>query len=661
MFEAGLRPAYVEGVSNLMLGDSVWYESDAESVAGLLGAEATRLLHEDEGRLANLERNLQMYGGTRARCIRPWQSPLNLRGSVEGAWNADKLRLNVVRAATDTVTAKVGKLRPRPTFLTDGGDWSTQRRAKNLQRFMDGAYHQADVYELSMDCFRDAMVLGTGVIHPYADGQRVAAERVPCWELFVDRADGLYGKPRCLLRIKWVARNQISSLYPGHESADVDPTTKTYDTDVVGAVREGYVRVIEAWCLPVCPQDEIGQYDKRSDAKHYDRDYCAHHGRHVVLVGAGVACDEDWACREFPFTFLYWSKPQQGFWGDAAIKEVFGLQVEINKLLQFIQEAMQKTAQPFVMRRKGAIITPAEVTNLVAQVYDVETDGGPLSEAFQIVSFQSVHPQVMQHLWMLYSKAFEILGSNQLAASASAPPGLESGRALEQLAEEHSERFMTVSRHFEYVFGEATARQLIRVAKEIDASLKAAGKAEGYVIRAPNGRATIKLKWQDVEIDEDGFIIQVFPTSVLPTTPAARIQEVERMAAAQWVSPTEARRMLDFPDLRADTDLATADHDNLMRQLELMLEDGQSVQPEPYQDLAEAIRVAQQSILRAQAEGAPEDHIDLVRDFISLAEGLLKRTQVPNPAPPVGAFSAAPAGAPPGAPNAVPPGATPTI
>jgi hypothetical protein len=67
--------------------------------------------------------------------------------------------------------------------------------------------------------------------------------------------------------------------------------------------------------------------------------------------------------------------------------------------------------------------------------------------------------------------------------------------------------------------------------------------------------------------------------------------------------------------------------------------------------------VAQQSILWAQAHGAPEANIDLVRDFITAAEGLLKRTQNPNPAIPAGVFANVSAPTP--TPGTVGPGAGP--
>lgn len=635
-----------------MHGQGCWYEASAKEVAGELAGEAQRVMNDDTARIGRLEGYLRLYGGTKARVLRPWQNPSTVESDSFGG-QADALRLNVVKAALDTVTAKVGKIRPRPTFLTDGGDFSMQLRAKNLQRFMDGAYHQSDCYEAGLGLFRDAMICGTAALHSYRHGKRICVEQTPIWELYVDRADALYGRPRCLYRIKWVAQNQVRTLYPKARDAEVDADAREAGT----RDNPGYVRVVEAWCLPTCPPEDCGQYDKRSDTKDYAFDRCAMNGRHVVLAGNVVVADEDWAYPSFPYVFLHWSKPQQGFWGDSAITEVAGLQVEINKLLQFIQEAMQKTAQPMVFVHPNALISPMEVSNLVGQVFKVESDVS-LNDAVVVQTFQSVHPQVMQHLWMLYSKAFEILGSNQLAASASAPPGLESGRSLEVLAEEHSERFMVASRHFEHVLGELQARQFIRVAKEIDEHIKECGDTEGYVIRAPNGRAAIKLKWGDVNIDEDGFVMQVFPTSVLPTTPAAKIQEVERLSEAGWISPQEARRLLDFPDMRADTDLATADRDNLSRQLELMLEQGEAVMPEPYQDLEQAVRVGTQSILRAHIDGVPEENIDLVRDFITMCEALLKRTQTPNPAmpAPTADAAAAPAQAPqvPGAPAPAP-------
>jgi hypothetical protein len=187
-----------------------------------------------------------------------------------------------------------------------------------------------------------------------------------------------------------------------------------------------------------------------------------------------------------------------------------------------------------------------------------------------------------------------------------------------------------------------SARRLLLQAKLLDTALRDAGRG-GFKLRSPEARYSLELEWAKVSVDPDDYITQVFDTSVLPTLPSARAQEVERMQAAGWIEPDEARRLLDFPDLDQSNSLATADYDNLLWQFEQMLEHGRSVLPEPYQNLDRALRLGQASVLRAQRDGVPEDHIDKLRDFIAVVVEMLAP---PEPPP-----------APPGAP---PPGGTPT-
>jgi hypothetical protein len=84
-----------------------------------------------------------------------------------------------------------------------------------------------------------------------------------------------------------------------------------------------------------------------------------------------------------------------------------------------------------------------------------------------------------------------------------------------------------------------------------------------------------------------------------------------------------------------------------------MLEDGQSIVPEPYQDLEKAARWATASILRAQADGVPSENVERVRDFVTACDALKamalatqKALDATAPQPP-----APPGGAPPGQPQ----------
>lgn len=611
------------------ISDAPWWRSKG-SPGVALNATVQKLLELDEPRQARMDDMFRLYGGTRLLGIRPWEEPTDLKPYERE--QANSLRLNVCAAVIDTLTSKVGKLRARPTFLTQGGAWDLKLKAKKLQKFMDGAYHQSDTYEISPDVFRDALVFGTGVFHPYGAGKRVANERVPSYEFVVDPRDAMYGKPRNLYRVKWVSRECVAEDFGDDVLAEAGSEAQTTAEDTPG--REGYVRVVEAWRLPA----EDYAYDaKLANAQEFPKG-C---GRRVLQVGDKTVEHDAWHAQEFPFVFVYWKKPTQGFWGDSIIRELVGLQVEINKLLQATQEAMQLVGQPWVLKRDTAVLSPGQPVNKIAQVYNIDSNAPSLEEAIKVVTFNPMPPQVIQHIWALYDKAFEIAGINSLSASATAPAGMESARGLERLSDAQSDRFMTLSRHFEYCVGEALARQFIRVAKELDETLKG-----GFSIRAPGERkASEDLRWKDVALDEDGYLIQVFPTSTLPTEPSARVAEVERLANNQWVDKEEARSLIALPDLDSSNDYATADRDNLERQLCDMLEHGKSVIPEPYQDLGKALTMAQQALLRAGADGAPSDNLDLVRNFITACEGLM-----PPPPPP-------PAPAPP--PGMAPPGAMP--
>ena len=579
-----------------------WYlvkRKDAATVSQRLNAQVSKIWWLDGPRLDRYEKYYRLYGGARLLSIRPWDMPTDINTAPsQNSVIEDALRLNVVKASIDTVTSKVGKARPRPTFQVNGGDFKARQRAKLLQKFADGAYHTTDAYELGAQMFRDGMIFGTGVMHPYGAAGRMCAERVFPWEMFVDPADALYGTPRCLYRIKYIDYDIARSRY-GYDPTDLSREAMGYDD-----YHKGFARIVEGWCLPV---PKYGSTDVEP-------------GRHVMVIGDKVICDEEWDSPTFPFVFFHWSLPIQGFWGDSAVREVAGIQIEINSLIQSIQDSMTKVGKPFVFKMDDVIVSPANIGNIPAQFINVDPKslgGRSVDEALKVVTFQPAHPTVIQHVWSLYSKAFEILGSNQLAASATAPAGLESGRALEQLSDEHSERFMTVSRHYEWVMGKALVVQMMRVAEELDDIVPG-----GFSLNAPGQRDNLRIKWREVVMDPDSYTHQVFPTSVLPTTPGARIEEVQRLSDAQWIDRETAMRLLQLPDLQSENDLVSADADLLDRQLSEMLEDGTPHTPYPYQNLKRAAVRTQQAIMRGQADGVPEAHLDCARDFLAMVEAL---------------------------------------
>lgn len=598
-----------------------WYRESDAKVAQAVLSTALYIYDSDNLRLGGYDVYLRMYGGSRTSAYGPMQS---LRGhpsrSTASALTGDQierllsggkspLRMNLGKSAVDTLSARVGQIKPRTTFLTTRGDWSLQRKAKYLQMFVDGVYHQSDAYIVAGDVFRDSMVLGTGVMTPYVTGAgtknpRFGLERSPAWEWFVESGDGEYGKPACLYRIRWVSREKIRRA--GWDKA-VDAGRQNKDS------ADDMARVVEAWFRP-----EHADNEPTEDAFKLKDVY--KRGRHVLCVEDTTIVDEFYPWDEFPAVFFHWNRPVSGFWCDTpALKEVMGIQIEINKLLAKVQRSMTKVGQPMVFIPSSANMAESEFSNEEAKMWKYDGSTAP-----SVTSFQPVSPQILSHLWELWRKGFEILGLSELQASAQAPAGMESARGLERLSEQSVLRFKKISEDWQFALAEDLTRRFIRLAKATDSDTPG-----GLKIRSPGSKRSFVIVWKDVAIDEDGALMQTFNTTTLPTEPAARIQEVERLQNAGFVQQDTAMALLDMPDVQSETDFVTADRDNLMWQLEQMLEDGVAVTPDPYQDLTRAVAMTQNAVLRAQSEGCPEKNIVLARNFTEMCKAMLQPPEEP--------------------------------
>src|SRR5437899_6152655 len=98
---------------------------------------------------------------------------------VVGCFQLGKVRHLRQLMAIHNFRSYLAKNKPRPLFITAGGDYKIQRKAKKLTSFVEGVFFENEAYTLGVQAFRDACVLGDGIIHVYADAKgRVRFERV---------------------------------------------------------------------------------------------------------------------------------------------------------------------------------------------------------------------------------------------------------------------------------------------------------------------------------------------------------------------------------------------------------------------------------------------------------------------------------------------------
>jgi len=524
----------------------------------------------------------------------------------EGAGRHRPVTFNVIKSMCDTVQAKIAKNRPRCTFLTSGGDFSQQRKGKLLEKFCDGQFYRTKIYEKAPEVFLDACVFGTGVLKVYEHNSDIICERVFPEEIIVSIEEAKYKNPRSMFQVKAVPRDVLTHTYP--EYADQIRQANTYETEEYNAgsnVNE-MVRVVEAWHLPSIE----GAPD----------------GRHVICLDSVTLLDEGYDRNYFPFIFLRWSDRLLGFWGQGLAEQLMGIQLEINTLLQNIQQQMH-LAKPKVFLETGSQIADHQINNEEWGIVDYV--GNP--PVFYVP--KTVSGEVFSHLDRLFNRAYQIAGVSELAAMSKKPAGLESAVALREFSDIETERFMIVAQNYENMFLEA-ARQMIDLARGI------AERGDDYAVVSSGDRYIEQIDWRDIDLREEQYVMKIWPTSLLPQTPAGKLQKVIELAQSGIIQdPGTILKLLDYPDIEAVTQYMTADQDEIDMLIENMVDKGEYVQPEPYSNLALSVKRVQQAYLRAKINRVPEERMALLRRYIEDCMALMAtmaqaaQPQAPAPSP----------------------------
>ena len=575
-----IRTEYVGPVSQAEGIKSRWWREDENNMGMNAYAVANKIKENQSYRLTNNLRYARLYSNLELLGLQAGTYARTVGNGVE-----QRVTFNVIRQCIDTVSNKIARNRPRPLFLTSGGDWKLKKRAKNLTKFIDGLFDMQRVYPTANQCFVDACTFGTGVMHIYSEDSKVCFERVLPDEILVDDAEGIYGDPRQLHRTKYVHREMlldVEGLSEGAKIAILDaPVGMPGDNTSVYA--GDLVAVVESWHL-------------RSSPKAKD-------GKHCIAIKGVTLFAEDYDKDYFPFVFFRWAPSIIGFYGTGIAEEILGIQLEINKILRNITKAIALVALPRVFVENGSQVNTAHLNNQVSAI--VKYTGKP--PVFDTPT--GMNNEVYAHLDRLYNKAFEIVGVSQLSATSKKPSGLDSGVALREFNDIESERFAVIGQRWEQFFIDIAAQA-------VDNATDLYTHENDLEVKVPGKSFIEKIKWSEVSLPNDAYIMRCFPSSILPTTPAGRLQVVQELIQGGFLSKEEGLALLDFPDLERQLNLSNAAIDDVMEQLEKIVEDKKYDTPEMYQNLQLAVKLGQSAYLKARNDNQPADVQELLRRYI---------------------------------------------
>lgn len=515
----------------------------------------------------------------------------NTFNSMQSRWTSR----NVIKSCIDTATSKIGKSRPRPVLQTEGGSYSQQQRAKGLTQVLDGQFAQMDIYDKGAAIFRDGGIFGVGCLKftLNTDVGTVECERVLPDEIIVDDADSIYGMPTQIHHRKYVSRQLLATKYPqyraqilGAQSAFTDLGARTSNIDLV--------RVVESWKLRSGPTAKDGKVA-------------------LCIDGATLRVDA-WDKDYFPFKFWRWCDRVAGFWGLGIAEELYGVQLEINKLLRNIQLAQHLVAVPRVFVQNGTMVS-SKIDNTIGAV--VKYTGAQPT----FMTAQAMSSEIYSHLQWLVQSAYDQVGISQLSATAMKPAGLDSGVALREYQDIESERFYVVGQKWEKFYLDCA-----NVVIDLMRDLMEMGKNPTVKVQDKDFLKTIK--WEDVDLPNEKFILRMFAANILPTTPAAKLAKVQELMQSGLIPMEEGLKLLDFPDFKAYRNQVLASSDLTDKMIDSIITNGKYIAPESKMDLAKAKSVGQQRYLEAKLDGVSPSRLSLLNRWLLAIDGMLPAAPV---------------------------------
>lgn len=592
---------------------SAWWQSPPEQLASRVIETTQALLKAQMVRTTNGFAHARLYGGLSPSLLLGFSTVGFTDASAVDEVAVPRSPLNIVRSVVGTLASMVADEHVGVTFLTSDGSLDDRQSAKDLEAWTDGCFYLSDWERVSIKVVIDALVHGTGVARIGMDSGVPYAHRYLPYEVLVDDMDGRDGYPSQLIHRRLVQRAALCAIYPDLEE-QIEQLPRYTQRQSISVGIGDCVEVAEAWHLP--SGKDTGD------------------GRHVLCAEGLTLLDEEWEHPAFPFVVLRYEESQTGFWGSGLAELLMPLQGMVNSAVMAARESMDAATFKIAIEA-GSKIVQSQINNRIAGVIEYTNKPPTMMETPPVIQ------QFISTIEWAKGEAFALAGISQMSSQSLKPAGLDSGRALRAYSDIESKRFAA--------FGAAVKRMHVEAAARfIDAARTSVDDVE---VPARVKDRFRKVSWKKIALPPDSYSIRPYPINALAKDPAQRIQTLTEMTQAGWLTPPQAARAVDYPDVQAAIAPFIAMEEFLDWQMSKLLA-GESVQPDPVIPLQAQLARAQATYARAATELEPDDkRLAALRIFLEVASA-----QSQPPAPPPPGAPGPDAGAGPGAPPPVPGG-----
>lgn len=522
----------------------------------------------------------------------------------------DRATMNVIQSVIDTKVSRIAQSKPRPLFLTNGGDYKNMDLSEQMNRFIQGELFQVKAYEKGQDFLRDSEVWGSGwwkIIE--TQDHKVGLERKLLTDLLFDPNDAFYGSPRCLYEFKIIDREvaidmvQKNAKSSQNAKSKIERAEQAYIDNSNDSQRttSDQIMLVEAYRLPSCID--------------------AGDGCHVIACSAGSVLDEDFNKDKFPYVKLDSSPRMVGMDGQGAAERLMGSQVSINKLLQTMEASINLNAVPRIFLEEGSKVVKAHINNNVGSIV---TYRGTVPQF--ATGTTGLGQDVFAHLERIIKFAYQQEGVSLMNAGGQKPAGLNSGEAIRSYDDIQTDRF--AAQEYRYHQAYVDLAYLI-----IDKAIDICEEQGSYQTVWPNKNGNQEVNLPDIKLLKDNpFVIQCMDTSSLPIEPAGRIATITERMQAGIYSPQQGIALMESLDLVQEDQLMTASEKRIRKILDNIVKDGKYQPPDPFMDLNQAQLILNQYYNLYEQNKLEESKAQMLRDFKTQID-MLKLAAQPQPVP----------------------------
>jgi hypothetical protein len=445
-------------------------------------------------------RNLRLYEYTRNANIDDIKDGSTIgyyyRGYEE---TSSDVQQNIIKSCIDTLVSKIAAQKVRPFFNTVHGSFRDFQIVKQAQQYFDMLYDMQNVGQTADMVFRDCCIFSKGVV--WTDELDKQIKRALPFNVYTRPSEESYGKlTRIYYKQKQLPLTLLNEKYRKQIKTDLEYIDVGWYYDIVNHVKAVYI-----------------QQNNQIIIEKYDRP-------------------------TLPFVFIHYSCPVIGSDATSIVDLLYGIQIEIDTILQKITEASRLNPALTFFVPEGSQVKVSQLNNRVGNVVTYRPTpnmtGSPVTSATPAF----IDDQYIQLLDNLKTTAYELTGISKLSAQSAKPVGIDSGLGLRTITNIESERFQT------------QFNQVIRMYVDIARTCIEVFDPNDDIL--PENQKRVNLKWKDIVDEYENMSIQYSGADALSKDPATKLQQLQVLAQSGVIPTEKIAQLMEIPDLESGYSMA---------------------------------------------------------------------------------------------------------